>query len=112
MILLKARISLREEEPKLIAEEVIPLEDVQDKMTRSIAINMAGSGVNKKTLESLKLIISNHRGSIPVYLTFRTPENKSLTMAMGSDFSAQPSVELIEELEDLLGEGAVSVKHN
>ncbi len=112
MVLLRARISLREEKPKLIAEEAIPLEEVQEKLTKAIAINLATNSVNKKTLESLKLLLSNHRGTIPIYVYFRTPENKRVTLAMGENFKAQPSVELVDELEELLGEGTVSVQRN
>ena len=110
MILLKARISLREEEPKLIAEDAFPLEEVQDKMTKAISINLAATGLNKKTLESLKLALSSHKGSIPIYLYFKTPEDKRVALAMGKDFNVQPSIELIDELEELLGEGTVSVQ--
>ena len=110
MILLKARISLREEEPKLIAEDAFPLEEVQDKMTKAISINLATTGLNKKTLESLKLALSSHKGSIPIYLYFKTPEDKRVALAMGKDFNVQPSIELIDELEELLGEGTVSVQ--
>jgi len=110
MIFLKARLSTREEETKLIAEDALPLEDVQDKMTASIDITLATIGLNKKTLESLKLILSEHKGSIPAYISFKTPENKKLTLATGEDFNVQPSIELINELEELLGEGTVSIK--
>ena len=66
--------------------------------------------LNKKTLESLKLALSSHKGSIPIYLYFKTPEDKRVALAMGKDFNVQPSIELIDELEELLGEGTVSVQ--
>jgi len=109
MILLKARVSLRDEEPKLIAEDAIPLEDVQEKMTKAITINLATTGLSKKTLEELKLVLSNHRGTIPIYVYFKTPQKKNVTLAMGSSFKVRPSLELIDELEDTLGAGAISV---
>jgi len=109
MIFLKARVSLREEEPKLIAEDAFPLEEVQEKMTRSIAINMVTSGLDKKALETVKLILSNHQGSIPAYIYFKTPENKKVTLALSQDYGIRPSTELIDELEETLGEGSVTI---
>jgi DNA polymerase-3 subunit alpha len=110
MIFIKARVSLREEEPKLIAEDAMPLEDVQEKMTKSISITLITTGLNKKTLESLKFILSSHKGETPAYIGFKTPENKKVTLAAGSDFCVQPSIELINELEELLGEGRVTIQ--
>jgi DNA polymerase-3 subunit alpha len=110
MIFLKARVSTREEEPKLIAEDALLLEDVQDKMTKSIEITLVTTGLNKKTLELLKLILSEHQGLIPAYISFKTPENKKVTLATGGEFNVQPSIELINELEELLGEGTISIK--
>ncbi len=109
MVFLKARVSLREEEPKLIAEDAFPLEEVQEKMTKSIAINMITSGLDKKTLETVKLILSNHRGDIPAYIYFKTPESKKVTLALSRDYGITPSAELINELEETLGEGCVMI---
>ena len=110
MILLKARISLREEAPKLIAEGAIPLEEAQERMTKAIVLNLPRQVANKKTLESLKIILNSHKGSVPVYASFRTFDDKKVTLAMGADFTAHPSLELMNEIEELLGEGTLSVR--
>ena len=110
MVSLRVRLSLREEEPKLIAEDVIPLEEVQEKLTKSIAINLITIGLNKKTLESLKLILSTHEGNIPAYLCFQPSEHKKVTLAMNKNFGVKPSTELINEIEELLGDSAVTIQ--
>jgi DNA polymerase-3 subunit alpha len=110
MLFLKARVSLREEKPKLIAEDVISIEEVQEKLTKTIAINLITTGLNKKTLESLKLILSAHRGAIPAYLRFKTQESKNVTLSTSQEYRVKPSIELINELEELLGDGSVSVQ--
>jgi len=112
MIFLKARVSTREEEPKLIAEEAMPLGDVQVKCTKAFYIRCLTTTLSKKTLESLKLILSEHKGGIPAYINFNSPEKGRITLAMGSSYSIAPSIELIDELEELLGEGSVGVKTN
>ena len=110
MLFIKGRLSLREEEPKLIAEEAMPLDEVQDNMTKAISIKVITSGLNKKTLESLKIILSNHRGEIPAYIHFQTPGNKKIALAIGADFRVKPSAEIINEIEELLGNGTVSIE--
>jgi DNA polymerase-3 subunit alpha len=110
MLFIRGRLSLREEEPKLIAEEAIPLDEVQDKMTKAISIKVITSGLSKKTLESLKHILSNHKGEIPAYIHFQTPGNKKVALAIGADFRVKPSTEIINEIEELLGNGAVTIE--
>jgi len=110
MIFFKGRLSTREEEPKLIAEDAIPLEEVQTKTTKSMSISLITTSLSKKTIELLKLILSEHKGNTPAYISFKTPENKKVTLAIGEKFNVQPSIELINEIEELLGEGTVSVQ--
>ncbi|MDP3789980.1 MAG: OB-fold nucleic acid binding domain-containing protein, partial [Candidatus Omnitrophota bacterium] len=110
MLFIRGRLSLREEAPKIIAEEAMPLNDVQDKMTKAISIKVITSGLSKKTLESLKIILSNHKGEVPAYIHFQTPENKKVALAIGADFKVRPSAEVINEIEELLGNGAVTIE--
>ncbi|MEA3306057.1 MAG: DNA polymerase III subunit alpha [Candidatus Omnitrophota bacterium] len=110
MIFLRARLSLREEAPKLIAEDIIPLEEAQERLTRAIVINLITVGLDKKTLESLKFILSNHKGNIPARICFQPSEHKKVTLAMGSNFEVKPSMELIDEIEELLGSGTLTIR--
>ncbi|MFH0839481.1 MAG: DNA polymerase III subunit alpha [Candidatus Omnitrophota bacterium] len=110
MLFINGRLSLREEEPKIIAEEATPIEEVQEKKTKALSIKLITSGLNKKALESLKLILSNHKGEIPAYIHFQTPANKRVALAIGADFRVRPSAELINEIEELLGAGSVSAQ--
>ncbi|MBU4376205.1 MAG: DNA polymerase III subunit alpha [Candidatus Omnitrophica bacterium] len=110
MLFINGRLSLREEEPKIIAEEATPIEEVQEKKTKALSIKLITSGLNKKALESLKLILSNHKGEIPAYIHFQTPANKRVALAIGADFRVKPSAELINEIEELLGAGSVSAQ--
>ncbi len=110
IIFVKGRISLREQMPKLIADDIIPLEEVKKRYTKSLAINVMSAGLEKNTLDSIRGIISHYRGAIPVYLTIKTPDQKVVDIQASDDLRVQPSDGLVKELEELLGEGAVSLR--
>jgi len=108
IVFFKGRISLREEEPKLIASDIIPIDDMKSKYTKSVNIDLFSAGLEKRILDSLKSVLSNYPGGIPVYLNFSTPEDKHVTLLAGEDLRVKPSDDLVGELEQLLGEGAVN----
>lgn len=110
MLFINGRLSLREEEPKIIAEEATPIEEVQEKKTKALSIKLLTYGLNKKVLESLKLILLSHKGEIPAYIHFQTPANRRVALVIGADFRIKPSAELINEIEELLGAGSVSAQ--
>jgi len=110
IIFVKGRISLREQDPKLIADDIIPLDEVKRRFTRSVSISLLSAGLEKHTLDSIKDILAGNRGSVPVTVTIVTPDERKVDIQASDDLRVQPSDNLIKELEDLLGEGAVTLK--
>ncbi|NQT90221.1 MAG: DNA polymerase III subunit alpha [Candidatus Omnitrophica bacterium] len=109
IVFIKGRANLREDTPKIIAEEILPLEDARQKYTQALSIELITTGLEKDTLARLLEIFSKHKGRTPVYLNFKTPEKKMIQMAAGNKVSVTPTDELIEEVEALIGEGSVNV---
>ena len=110
IVFIKGRISLREQEPKLIADDIIPLEEVKKRFTKSVSIGIVSAGLEKDALDTIKGILSQYRGSIPVFITITTPDEKRINIQASDDFRVQPSDNLIKDLEELLGEGAVTLR--
>ena len=108
MVFIKGRISLREEESKLMANELVPMEDVQQRYTKSVDINIVTTGLEKESLNDLKGVLATYRGSIPVYLNLLHGDDKKTRVAIGRELYVKPSHELIEKIEEMLGEGAVT----
>ncbi len=126
LIFVKGRVNLRDEEPKIIADDLIPLEEVRQRYTSTIKINLFTPGLEESTLLQLKEIFSRHQGKVPVYLKFITqplpnyPHHemrpKGHTYPKGhtqvlvnQNFFVRPDEELISEVEELLGEDTITV---
>ncbi|MBL7068853.1 MAG: DNA polymerase III subunit alpha [Candidatus Omnitrophica bacterium] len=110
IVFVKGRISLREQEPKLIADDIIPLDDVKKRFTKSVNINIMSAGLEKNTLDTIKGILANYQGSIPVYLTITTPGERKVDIQASDDLRVKPDEKLISDLEGLLGEGSVTLR--
>ena len=96
----------KEETPKIIAEDIFPFEAVY-KLISAVNINL--SGVRENTFESLKSLLENHRGSVPVYLRLDTPAKSRVQLIVGEKLYVEPSDQLIQELEELLGEEHITL---
>jgi DNA polymerase III subunit alpha len=109
IVFIKGRINLREETPKIIAEEILPLEEARNKYTQAISIELVTTALETQTLSGLKEILKKHKGRTPVYINLSTPDKKKVQIAAGKDFLVMPTDILINEVEALVGEGAVNV---
>ncbi|MFH1287127.1 MAG: DNA polymerase III subunit alpha, partial [bacterium] len=95
------------EKVKIIAEEIIPLSQVKEKMTGIVHIRINTLGVETGLLEEIKNVLNRHKGKCPVYLHFLRPSKDEIVQKLNFDFLVLPSRELISEIEKNLGEDSI-----
>jgi len=106
VILVKGRLSLKEDEPKIIANMVYPVDQIYDFIT-SITINL--SGLEKDVFDVVKEKLNKHTGSVPVYINLDTPEKKKVKILVGSQLYVSPNEGLIRELTEVVGDNRFSL---
>ncbi len=109
-LFIKGRINQREDDPKVIATELIPLTEVQKKLTRVVSVDLRTTGLNLETLNKLKEILSAHKGDVPLYLNFKDPSGKTVEVHLDDMYRVETSEELFQKIESLLGENAIKIK--
>jgi DNA polymerase-3 subunit alpha len=109
-VFVRGRVNAREDTPKVIAEEIIPLEDVKEKMAKVISIDLLTAGIDLGTLKRLKELLSQHPGKTPVHISFRDASGRKTVLDSGEAFKVQSSTELLDSLEKLVGTDAVKFK--
>ena len=107
LVYISGRLNLREEEPKLIAEEIIPIEQVKEKFTKSVLIRITVSTPEANPMPSVKEALKRNKGMIPVFLDLISPEGRKVRMATDKDLYVSACDELIEEVEKVVGIGNV-----
>lgn len=109
-VFIRGRINSRDDIPKVIAEEVVPLDEVKKRFTRLVSIDLHTAGLDPELLQKLKDILSSHRGKVPVYLSFRDPSGKTAVIQPGDEFRVETNDQLFQAIESLLGENAVKIR--
>ena len=92
--------------PKIIAEDLFPFEEIYKLIT---AMNINLSGIRENIFESLKTLLGDYRGNIPVYLRLDTPSKSRVQLVVGESLYVSPNEKLIQDLDELLGEERLSL---
>ena len=106
VVFVRGRVSLRDNEPKIIASDMKQMQDVYGSIK---AIKVDLSNVNESGLEDLKKKLSSSPGKVPVYLKLNTTTNKSVQILVGEDLFVSPNENLVNEIKDLVGQECFSL---
>ncbi len=106
VVVLKGRLSFRDDVPKIIVSDMKPIDEVY-KSIKAISVDL--SSVGEKDLNHLKEKLANFPGKIPVYLRLDTQAYKSVQILVGEDLFVSPNEVLMDELKSLVGDGNFSL---
>jgi len=106
VVLVKGRLNRREDAPKIIANDLFPMDEAY-KLITGVNINL--SGIRENLFETLKELLIHYPGSIPIYLHLDTPAKSRVHLVVGERLYVLPSENLMQEIESLLGEDRVSL---
>ncbi len=107
MVYVHGRLSLREEEPKIIAEEIIALEKVKEKFTKAVLIKISTTGLEDRMMKKIKRAIESFKGKTPVFIEFVSPEGRKVRLSTDSELFVHPTKELVDKVETIVGIGNV-----
>jgi DNA polymerase-3 subunit alpha len=105
IVLMKGRIDVKEDEVKLIAQEIKPL-DLREEASRPLSLRVPQNGLSGHLIVHLKDILKTHAGPSPVILQVQTGE-KVTRLELGNEYRVKRSGALYAELKALLGEKSV-----
>ena len=106
-LLVGGKMEVGEERPKLIAEQIVPLEEARERRAQGVTIQMRTVGLEEDTLRRLRQILERFRGDCPLTLELHHPQAYRVTLRVEPDLRLGPNRELTESVEDLLGKGTV-----
>ncbi|MCX5713738.1 MAG: DNA polymerase III subunit alpha [Candidatus Omnitrophica bacterium] len=104
--LVRGRLNLKEDTPKIIVNDLFPIDEIY-KMISSININL--SGIRENLFITLKEVLSENRGNIPIYMHLDTPTRSRIHLVVGEGLFVEPSEKLIQDIEMLLGKDRLSL---
>ncbi len=96
-------------EPDFAVKKVITIEEARAEFTKSMVLKVAYAEDDEalRKLDAVSLILKRYKGACPVYLSVRDLNGKQVQLKLNDEFRINPAALKLEELEMLLGAGAV-----
>ncbi|MDD5348098.1 MAG: DNA polymerase III subunit alpha [Candidatus Omnitrophica bacterium] len=104
VVLLRGRLDLKENTPKIICDDLFPFDEVH-KLVNALRVDLVG--LKDSLFESLKDVLRSSPGSIPVYLHLDTPAKARVQVVVGQELFVDPNEKLIQDIENLIGENRI-----
>jgi len=115
LVLVRGKLERDDETARVLATEILPLDSVRERVAREVAIRVK-MPVDRETFEALGAVFSRHRGDRRVSFEMEVPQGtpSGKPLRVRADVSTQirvhPSATLIAEVEQIVGQGAVSLR--
>ncbi len=110
LVFVKGKADARDETPKILADEIVKMEEVQQKFTKQVMVDLQTTGLVPELLNEIKTILQKHKGKTPVMIAFRDPKGKRAVIDAGHALMVDTHDALFDELEALLGENSVKIQ--
>jgi DNA polymerase-3 subunit alpha len=108
IVLVKGRAEAQEDaKPKLLASELLPLDQAKMLEARQVTVRIPVEAWDRSKGERLREILDSHRGECTVSLELVRPGAFSVTLAANASYRVKPDAGLRDEVEALLGAGAL-----
>ena len=109
LILIRGQISAKDEERKVVAAEVMSLEEARDKLTRSVHLTVLPEQSNDSTVQTLKETFEAHPGDCDVVFTVRSEEHGDVIVKAGKNVRVAPSEDFLMAVRHILGKERASL---
>jgi DNA polymerase-3 subunit alpha len=105
VIVCRGKVEDRNEEPGLILEELMTIEDALAKFEGGLIVHIEPE--DDALLPQLKTTLQGHKGKRPLYLSVKGSDGHTRRIRLGTDMRVKIDAELTEEVDQLLGRGRV-----
>jgi DNA polymerase-3 subunit alpha len=112
IVFVRGKVDRKRETPSLLVNEVIPVADAVGRLTTAVAIKLDAMRHSQEVAAQLDPLLRRHKGNVEVYLqvTVNAPgATQKVTMRLDRDRFVKPARDLVDDLELLLGGGAVQL---
>jgi DNA polymerase-3 subunit alpha len=110
MVCVAGRFERDDESARIIASEIVPIELIRERLTKSVSINVSMPPHDRSTFEKLLDVLAQHKGDRKVAFVIHEQERHIRVTADVSGIRVRPSERLVSEVEKICGTGSVSLR--
>ncbi|MBI4651848.1 hypothetical protein HY745_11310, partial [Candidatus Desantisbacteria bacterium] len=107
IIFVKGRVDTTGENPKIIGNEIIPVDEIKKQLLSRFHIKLNTVGLEESDLIDMKNLIVKNKGKCAVYLHFFDTHGKETIVRAASNYLVNPTDNFINAMEKLAGEESI-----
>lgn len=106
VVMLQGRVNYRNNEPGLIVDMVLPVEEAAERLARAVHVRLPAEELDQELAERVARVIDAHGGTGDVYLHFPLPDGSDAIIHATDACRVRPSRAVCKALEAILGAGS------
>jgi DNA polymerase-3 subunit alpha len=110
IVILEAEVQKKENIVKLIAENIVPIEQASNEWTNGVLIKVNAQDASSDTLEKLKLIIETFPGDCTACLKIEINDKPPVLVKLSDEYNTSSDPSFFGRVSDLLGEGSIETR--
>lgn len=103
IVVMRGRVDHRGDDVKFMVQSISEPNLSED---RTVRVRVPATRLSNSVVENLKLVLTNHPGSAPVYIHM-TADGGEKVLRVGPEHNVEPRSALFAELRELLGPQAI-----
>jgi len=107
-LLVKGVLDVSDESCKLIANEIILLEEYQKRETRRVHFRLNAATVDEEMLQNFREVISRHRGNCESLVHVVIPEHSETVIRLPREMGVAAGGEILKDSEALFGHNVIT----
>jgi DNA polymerase-3 subunit alpha len=111
LLLVRGRVAKESGQVRLVADEIMLLEDAAADMASSVHLQLTVEGLSGEPLKELKQLLKTHPGSCPVYLHLGVGQQTVVVQELPTSFRIRPNKELQGRLTKQFGKDCLEVRY-
>ncbi|MBI5179027.1 MAG: DNA polymerase III subunit alpha [Nitrospinae bacterium] len=106
-IFVRGKVDKDENDMKVIADEILPLQTAKERLTGTIHLNLNMVGLENPVLEALKSAALKNKGPSALVLHFTFPDKRKMQVSAAEKFRVAATESFLAEVEGILGPNSV-----
>ena len=107
LVMIAGRVNYRDSEPKIVAEEIVPLDEAEAKFAKTCHIKLTTAGLEESAIERLAKVVSENEGRCRLFIHCKASDTDEVVIEPSIVSGLNPTSKAREQIEELAGEGSV-----
>jgi DNA polymerase-3 subunit alpha len=92
---------------RIIVREIIPLEKVREKFTKSIILSIHADDIKEDTINILREVVDRHQGKYPCFFNITFHQDGQSQLYQSTKYNVDPCEQFVNEVENVIGVSSV-----